>query len=93
MDSQALTVAMDGFATFLFSFSPDAYGVQSLLSSRLSRAVLQHALRSFAQEYAELSAAIHDPANKYEFPSTLVARTPSEVETILGVEPEQPASA
>lgn len=31
-----------------------------------------------------VSDAVFDPKNKYEFPSTLIIRTPSEVGTLLG---------
>lgn len=86
MDAPSLAAAMDGFSAFLYSFTPDAYGVRTVLSSRLSRDISQRALSLFCGAYRQLSEQVLDPGNRYEFPSTMLSRTPSEVETILGVE-------
>jgi hypothetical protein len=39
---------------------------------------------SGAMRARRLSDAVFDPRNKYEFPSTLIVRTPSELATLLG---------
>ena len=55
--------------------------------------VLKPALCCAEFNRRRLSEAVFDPANKYEFPSTLIIRTPSEVGTLLGAPTPTPVTS
>jgi hypothetical protein len=61
-----------------------------LTSPRIATEIHRGALERLAGDYEKLHDAVMDKANKYEFPSTLMNRSPEEVYVLLGMEaPEQ----
>lgn len=54
-----------------------------LSSSRLARQVHGDAIKRFIETYRQISEAVGDPANGYEFPASILSRTVEEIETIF----------
>ncbi|KAI9209389.1 oligomeric Golgi complex subunit 6 [Polychytrium aggregatum] len=85
MDARSISDAMSQLDTFLCNVAVEASSLLArLTSSRLAKTVVQRALRLFVDDYSRFHDAVMDPSNRYEFPSTILARTVGEVETLLG---------
>ena len=86
-DSRTITVAVKGLEGFLTSVDVLTSARLALLTSpRIATEIHRGALEKLARDYERLHNAIMDKNNKYEFPSTLMNRTPEEVYVLLGME-------
>uniref|UniRef100_T1IZR2 Conserved oligomeric Golgi complex subunit 6 n=1 Tax=Strigamia maritima TaxID=126957 RepID=T1IZR2_STRMM len=84
MEPQALTNAMVKFDSFLSG--PDSLSLPQnglLLSARLRQNLHQSAMQLIHSAYKVIYDTIHNPANGYTDPSTLMPRTPEQVQELL----------
>jgi len=87
MDARSLSVQLEGFHSTLFTLSPESFVPKGIVSARLGRQISARAVQLFAAAYRSLAEAVFLPTNLYEFPATLIVRSPEEVVTLLGAEP------
>jgi len=78
--------AMKTFEKFLYSVSLENSLYRSINSSRLARQINQRASKQFVEDYRMITEVVQAKEHRYEFPSTIVTRTPEETETLLGVD-------
>jgi hypothetical protein len=57
--------------------------LSKLSSSKVLHQCMQAGFESFVESYDQLYRAIFDDNNKFEFPSTIMNRSTSEVKTLL----------
>ncbi|RKO87918.1 oligomeric Golgi complex subunit 6 [Blyttiomyces helicus] len=86
MDSRSIADTMTRLDAFFYSVTGEVASTLSrVTSSRLTRRVTKRGFKMFIDAYRRLHTEVMDPANKYEFPSTILARTVEEVETLVAI--------
>jgi len=84
MDARSLGASMSHMDRFLTKIDGDIPSrLTRLSSSRLAHQVHGNAIKRFIATYREISDAVGDRANGYEFPATILPRTVEEIETIF----------
>jgi len=84
MDARALGESMAHLDRFLTTIDGDIPSrLTKLSSSRLARQVHGNAITQFIDAYSQISQAVSDPSNGYEFPASILPRTVEEIETIF----------
>jgi hypothetical protein len=84
-----LVKCMTSLDDFLCTTTPDTSVLpvtSKIISPKITRDIIKRGYRLFLSEYKKIHDSILDPANKYEFPSSIVKRSVHEVETLLGVD-------
>ncbi|KAJ3213838.1 Golgi transport complex subunit 6 [Dinochytrium kinnereticum] len=86
IDQRTISEAMSRLDAFLRDIGFDVTSrLSRMLSSQDTKHVIDSSLRAFADSYATLYEKVIDPANKYEFPATLMTRSIDEIETLLDI--------
>ncbi|KAL2920049.1 Golgi transport complex subunit 6 [Polyrhizophydium stewartii] len=89
-DAKAVSEALARMDMFLVTVTVDVAETLARISSGLiARRVAQRGFRRFVDAYGDIVARVLDPANKYEFPSSLITRTVDEVETLLSLQSDE----
>ncbi|KAJ3372364.1 Golgi transport complex subunit 6 [Kappamyces sp. JEL0680] len=86
-DKQVVARAMADLNRFLLDVNMDVTeNLYRISSVDISKRVASRGRVLFLEAYRDLVQKIHDPKNKYEFPASLVGRSPEEVEILLADE-------
>ncbi|KAF9429672.1 Golgi transport complex subunit 6 [Podila epigama] len=84
MDGASITAILSRMDPFLESVGLDLSAwLSKIVSSRVAKTIISQNLKMFVDAYRRLCEAIEDPANRYEFPATILVRTADEVEMLL----------
>ncbi|TPX48201.1 succinate---CoA ligase (ADP-forming) [Synchytrium endobioticum] len=84
-DAAAISQAMAQLDIFLESGAVDiSADLTRLGSSKLARTIVKRGCRQLVATYGRIYAAVENPSNKYEFPSSLLGRSVGEVEVLIG---------
>ncbi|KAJ3411549.1 Golgi transport complex subunit 6 [Chytridiales sp. JEL 0842] len=86
LEAKSIKTVLANLDVFLCNAGFDAASrISRLTSTKIVARVLKGAFKMFLGAYAKLYDAVMDPANRYEFPATVMGRSVEEIETLLEV--------